>query len=148
MKLPFSIGWGRLALVALCAAALIAWGAIGRIDRDKLAAWGSTVCASAGRQLKPAEGERGEECAKRIAALAQLERDTLKASNTALADARARDNARADRDLAWARADLTRAAQAIKTMEKENEAIGPDDHVGGSWFDALNRVAGLRPPAP
>ncbi|MDH7641191.1 hypothetical protein [Sphingomonas oryzagri] len=148
------IGWladhrkdAVMMLIAAVAAGLYAWGAIGRADRAQLAAWGDKVCASAGAELQPAKGKRGADCAARIADLAREERDTLKVSNAALADARARDQARSRQDVASARADAQRAADAATKMEKANGAIGANDQVGSDWFDSLNRLGGLRGPS-
>jgi len=134
-------------VIAAAAAGLYAWGAIGRADRAQLEAWGGTVCASAGTKLQPDKGKRGEACAARIADLAREERDTLKVSNEALSAAHDRDQARALRDLASAREDVVKAADAARNMEKANGAIGANDQVGRDWFDALNRAGGLRPPS-
>uniref|UniRef100_UPI003B3AF9FA hypothetical protein n=1 Tax=Sphingomonas sp. TaxID=28214 RepID=UPI003B3AF9FA len=86
------------------------------------------------------------ECFGRIDALAAFERDTLAASNAALAAglAEGRRKGVADRNIADLAARERRAAS--ESMEAANARIGTDDHVGGDWFAALNRAAGLRAP--
>jgi hypothetical protein len=132
--------------VAVAAAALYAWGALGRADRDKLVAWGNTVCASAGAELAPAKGARGEACRARVADLARYERDVSAETARILADAAKDREAKATRDADRARQIAADARAAAEAMEKANANIGTDNRVGGDWFGALNRLAGLRAP--
>lgn len=128
---------------AIAAAALYAWGATGRADRDSLIAWADTACASAGAEFQPEDGKRGETCAARLRDLAKFEHDTLQASNTVMADAMAQRDRKAAADLAAATRNANAAAAAAQRMEQANANLS-DDRVGADWFGALNAVAGLR----
>lgn len=133
-------------LVAIGAAAIYAWGAIGRADRASIVAWADTVCASAGSEYQPAEGKRGAACRSRVADLAKQEHDTAVQSAAILAQAATDREAKATRDAAQARATAADARAAADAMEKANGDVS-GDRVGGAWFGALNRVGGLRAPS-
>jgi len=134
-------------LLAVVAAGLWAWAASIRADRDHLIAWGDAICASAGSQLDPPAGKRGDACRTRIADLARYEHDTTAESARILAQAAKDREDKAARDADRARATAADTRAAAEAMEKANGSIGSDDRVGGDWFAALNRVAGLRAPA-
>lgn len=129
--------------LGVAAAALYAWGATGRADRDSLIAWADTSCASAGAEFQPEGGKRGETCAARLRDLAKFQRDTLQASNTVMADAMAQRDRKAAADLAAATRNANAAAAAAQRMEQANAHVS-DDRVGADWFSALNAAAGLR----
>ncbi|WP_019833762.1 hypothetical protein [Sphingomonas sp. PR090111-T3T-6A] len=134
-------------VLAIVAAGLWAWAASIRADRDGLLAWGDAVCASAGAQLDPPNGKRGEACRARVADLARYEHDTTAESAQILAQAAKDREEKAARDADRARATAADTRAAAEAMEKANGSIGSDDRVGGDWFAALNRVGGLRAPA-
>jgi len=136
--------YATLLLVAAAAGALYVWGATGRADRDRMVAWGETVCAAAGSALDPGQGKRGAACQQRVAALAAHERATAIESARILAEAAREREAKAAQDGERARAAAADARAAAETMEKVNAGIGSDDRVGADWFRALNRAGGLR----
>lgn len=134
-----------LIAIAGAAAALYAWGATARKDRDQLQAWAEKACLSAGANFTGA-GKKADGCARRIADLAAFERQTQAATNTILAGAVERQATKSAADTALAQNQAARRTDAAAQMEKADAQIAPDDRVGPDWFDSLNRVAGLRPP--
>ena len=82
-------GPGRAVLspagVAAAGAALYAWGAEGRADRDRMIAWGDRTCAAAGAELMAQDkAKRGLACNAAILALARFKADANDASARAL----------------------------------------------------------------
>lgn len=136
--------WLTLLAVATAAAALYAWGAAARLDRDRMIAWGDRVCASAGAELAPPKGKRGSDCAGRIARLAAFQRDTQIQTAQLLAKALADQQRQSSADAQRSRAAAADARAAAVMMENANAQIGPDNRVGSDWFAALNRAGGLR----
>jgi len=134
-------------LLAAIAAGIYAWGAIARHDRDALIAWGNQVCASAGSELAPTKGKRGEACATSVAQLARDRLATAQQSAQVLAQAQTDHNARETADSAQRSTGIAAIAGAATNMEKVNAQVGQDDRVDGAWFAALNRAGGLRAPA-
>ncbi|WP_454886171.1 hypothetical protein [Sphingomonas oryzagri] len=132
-------------LLAGIAAGIYAWGAIGRHDRDAIVAWGNQVCASAGADFAPQKGKRGQACAADIAQLARDRLATARQSAQVLAKAQTDHDAREVADAAQRSTGTAAIAGAATNMEKVNAQVGPDDHVDGAWFAALNRAGGLRP---
>ncbi len=133
-------------ILLLLILALIGWAWRGYADRDRMVAWGNTVCASAGAELQPAKDVRGTACQTRIAALAKEEHDTAVQTAQILVKASADHDAKASADSVALVAGATNLRAARSTMEKTNAEIGSDDHVGGDWFRSLNRLGGLQPP--
>lgn len=139
-----------IALVITCAI-LYGWGATTEAktaaERDQLAHWIDTACASAGSSYQTAKGKAGDACATAIAGLAQYQRDTTNQTATILAQAAHDHDTKASADATTAAANAAAAQAAHDTMEKADNAIASDDHLGGDWFAALNRLGGLRAPA-
>lgn len=138
-------------LLVIACAVLYGWGASGQAktaaERDQLAHWIDTACASAGSSWTTPKGKAGEQCAAAIVALARYQHDTAAQSATILAQAAHDHDTKANADAAHAAAHAAAAQAARDTMEKADNAIAPDDHAGGDWFAALNRLGGLRAPA-
>lgn len=134
-----------LIAIAGAAAALYAWGATARKDRDQLQAWAEKACLSAGATF-PGAGKKVDPCVQRIADLVAFERQAQAATNTILAGAVERQATKSAADTALTRTQAARRSDAAAQMEKADAQIAPDDRVGPDWFDSLNRVAGLRPP--
>lgn len=116
-----------------------------RRDRDAWSRWASTACAFVDAPIAADAGmvRRADACTVRLGMLARFERETLAESNRALAAHQAGERARMEGDAARAGADARTGREALAAMEKENDRID-QDRVSGPWFDALNRVAGLR----
>lgn len=133
--------------VSIAAAALFAWGAAGHHQRDRLQAWATTRCAAAGEAYAPAtpKSKPGQACATRIDQLAKFERGTNSQTAGVLLGALSDQTRKSNIDAAKARTAAEAAAAASKRMEAVNAAV-QGDQVGGAWFGALNRSAGLRPP--
>lgn len=138
------LGVAGLVVAGLLVWLALQWRALEK-DRDRLARWGELVCVSAGAELAPAKEKRGESCARTIAALAKFKTDAITSSNQVLAGAAVDRQQRADADLAQATADADQRDRAAANMEKADAQVGKDDRVDGSWFGALNNLAGLRP---
>jgi hypothetical protein len=139
-----SRSWLLLLAVASAGAALYAWGAQGRADRDRLLAWGDTVCAAAGAELRPDTGKRGAACALAIADLARFRRDTNEQTTKLLLDDARERSTKMAADALSARRSADAALAAKQQMEAADARIGEDDRVGGEWLAAFNRLAGLR----
>ncbi|WP_069337150.1 hypothetical protein [Sphingobium yanoikuyae] len=137
--------WLTLLAVAAAGAWLYVQYEQVRRDRDAWSRWASTACAFVDAPIAVDVGapRRTDACTVRLGALASFERETLAESNRALAAHQAADRARMQGDAARAGADARTAREALAAMEKENDRID-QDRVSGPWFDALNRVAGLR----
>lgn len=135
-----------LILLAACAvgAALYAWGAEGRLERDRVLAWRERVCAAGGINVRAATYKQGD-CIDRVIALSAFQRDALAASNSLQARALADGAAKSGRDLEQMRVAAQAARSAAETMEKVNAQV-EGDRVGADWFAALNRTGGLRDP--
>jgi len=139
--------------LSIAGAALYAWGAIGRHDRDGQIAtlnhWIETACASAGSPYAGANGKAkpGALCQARVAQLAGEERNTAIQTATILAQAAKERDTKAARDAAQAETNSAAAKSAAASMEKANDAIGSDNQVGGGWFASLNGTGGLHAPA-
>jgi hypothetical protein len=147
--------WLLLLAVAAVAAALYAWGAEGRADRDHLVAWAERTCAatsaafpaSAVEPVPPARKvtvyPRGARCEAEIRSLVAFRRDAAESTAKLLAEAIAEQDAKRSRDVAAAARAARDARAAANLMENANAHVGPDDLVGRDWFDALNRTGGL-----
>jgi hypothetical protein len=172
MKIPFSGAlsrlvpvWGQIKaardwLTLLAVAAAAAWlyyqFATVKHDRDALLAFANVTCAAAGAEFeasavlegkKTVKHKRGELCLVRVRYLSQLERDTLKASNSGLAAALDDHARKSEADASAAARSAAAAAAASHNMERQENAIAQDNRVGPDWFDAINRLAGLQPSA-
>lgn len=134
-----------LIAIAGAAAALYAWGATARKDRDQLQAWAEKACLSAGAPFSGAE-KKVDACAQRIADLVAYERQSQAATNTILGEAVQRQATKSAADTALAQNQAARRTDAAAQMEKADAQIAPDNRVGPDWFDSVNRVAGLRAP--
>ena len=132
-----------LIAIASAAAALYAWGATARKDRDQLQAWAEKACLSAGTQF-PGAGKKVDACAQRIVDLAVYERQSQAATNTILAGAVERQATKSAADATLAKTQAARRTDAAAQMETADAQIAPDNRVGPDWFDSVNRVAGLR----
>lgn len=143
--------WLTLLAVAAAGAWLYVQYEQVRRDRDAWSRWASTACAFVDAPIVFDVGapRRTDACTVRLGALASFERETLSESNHVLAEHQAAERARAQGDAARAGADAAHARETLAAMEKQNDRI-EQDRVGGPWFDALNRLAGLRrePDAP
>lgn len=139
--------WLTLVGVAIVAAWLYWQLATLRKDRDALLAFSEVACASAGSPF-PASGKlkRGEACRQRVRDLAQLELDVTRASNEALKGALDDHATRSRADASAAARHAASAEAAARRMEQADNAIPSDNRVSRHWFDALNNIAGLRPP--
>lgn len=139
-------------LVALAGAAagLYAWGATGRAERDRLDALATQICIAAGGEFtgtKPKRKAKTDGCTALIASHAAYKRESQSATAATLARAAERTQAKGAADRALAAVQSTRRTATTQAMEKADESIAPDDRVGADWFDRLNDLAGLRPPA-
>ena len=150
-------------LVLLAVAGVGAWlyAQLGQIraDRDRLAHFAEVACASSGAPFpasrvagKDAKGKpvtidypAGKLCGERVLALAKFERETDAATASTLADAMTDHDRKAGTDAARAAQDAKAARAATERMEKADAEIDQSNRVGGSWFDAVNDVGGLRP---
>jgi hypothetical protein len=145
--------WLTLLVVASAAAVLYWKFATVERDRNQLRGFARIVCASAGEgfdasieQLagtKRVFHQRGELCGKRIARLAEFERDATRASNEGLSGALRDHQHKSAADLDAVARDAAAAADAARRMEKASAAIGKDDRVGRDWFDALTPRPGI-----
>jgi hypothetical protein len=163
-------GWGAitgardwLTLIALAAAAAYLYAQFATVqhERDQLRTFAGMACAAAGSsydvaqisvkaengQTKTAKVKPGAVCLARARELAAFERDTNSETARILAEAFEEQRRKAGLDAAHARRAAEAAAAAAERMEEADAAIKEDDRVGPAWFDALNGVAGLRPPA-
>ncbi|MCW2399652.1 hypothetical protein [Sphingobium sp. B2D3C] len=134
--------------LAGAAAGLYAWGASGRAERDRLEAWARQLCLAAGGEFtgtKPKGKAALDGCTALVASHAAYKRESQSATATTLARAAERTQAKVAADHALAIAQAARRTANVQAMEKADETIGPDDRVGGDWFDRLNDLAGLRP---
>lgn len=131
---------GELTLVAICALAAFAWVKWSKVtnERDQAVRFAVHACAIAGQPKADAA------CIGAIEALAAFERDALRVSNAALAQAQRDRDAKSAADLAASRQAADRAASAIEQLEKADAQVS-GDHVGADWFGAVNDAAGLRP---
>lgn len=138
--------WLTLLAVAGVAAWLYVQYAQVRRDRNVAIQTIIGLCAIAGEPVIPGDRIRKDSaaaCADRLRQLVRFEREALAESNRVLAEHQADQLARSQRDAARASADAASARSALQAMEEENARI-EQDRVGGPWFDALNRLAGLR----
>ncbi len=168
LKLGASAAWRAIApntewLVLLAVAGVGAWlyAQLGQVraDRDRLAHFAEVACASSGAPFpasrvaaKDAKGKAvvlyypaGKLCGARILALAKFERETDAATASTLATAMNDHDRKAGEDAARAALDAKAARAATERMEKADAEIDQSNRVGGSWFDAVNDVGGLRP---
>lgn len=152
-----ALGWltgNRSYVTFLLVAAAGAWMyvqfATVRADRDDLTTLAQQLCLAAGSELVPDgthQSDRGRNCRSAIISLAAFQRDSQAATARVLIDAMHERDRKQQIDVAAATAAANEARDAALNMEKANATIGPDDRVGGAWFAALNRLAGLRAPA-
>jgi hypothetical protein len=143
--------WLTLVGVAIVAAWLYWQLATLRKDRDALLAFSEVTCASAGSPFPASNGpggklKRGEACRQRVRDLAQLELDVARASNEALKGALDDHATKSRADASAAARHAASAEAAVRKMEQADNAITSDNRVSRHWFDALNNIAGLRPP--
>lgn len=119
-------------------------------DRDSMGRWSDVTCALTGKVYRAPGMERkqwGVACQAEVQALAQFRKNTLEASNSAMAGHVEAQLKKASADLAAARRANEQTAKALKRMEAANAAV-QEDRVSGDWFGALNELGGLRAPAP
>lgn len=137
-----------LTLIALsiAAAGLYAWGATGRADLARLTATADGICAAAGSAIEVEGRKRGVDCRAAVARLATAEQQTREQTARILTDAAATRDRKAQDDIAAARRAAEQARIAARNMETAEHAIDQNNNVGGDWFDALNRLGGLRAP--
>ena len=139
-----------LLALAGAAAGLYAWGATGRAERDRVNAWARQICLTAGGEFtgtKLQGKDKPDGCTALVASLAAYKRESQSATAATLARAADRSQVKAVADRTLAGAQASRRAATEQAMEKANESIAPDDRVGADWFDRLNDLAGLHPPA-
>lgn len=134
--------------IAIVAGGLWVRGEHAIADRDRAVAVADGICAAAGSAWMP-EGagprDRGKACRISVADLAAFKAKAIAESARLLAE-HERDRAnRTAGDVQEALRAASRTAAAARRMEKANEQVPEDDRVDGSWFAALNDLAGLRP---
>lgn len=127
---------------------VLAWGAQGYRERDRLAGFAREICASAQSDYAPPKETAGKACRKAVADLVVFKSETNAASAQILADALADQNSRNTRAADQARQAADAARAAAEHMEAVNAQVQSDDRVGRDWFAALNRAGGLRDPQP
>ncbi|MFA6125081.1 hypothetical protein [Sphingomonas sp.] len=150
-------------LVLLAVASLGAWlyAQLGQIhaDRDRLAHFAEVTCAASGTpfpastvEAKDKKGKlvaiaypAGKLCGERVLNLAKFERETDAATAQTLADAMSQHDEKSADDAARAARDAKAARDSTERLEKADAEIDDSNRVGGSWFDAVNDVGGLRP---
>lgn len=138
-----------LTLLALAGVAAFLWWeyATVRADRDRFRAWADVVCASVGTSFAPAAKSKltpGAQCKAEVAALAKFRTDQALLTTRTLAEENTKREAKLGRDLTEATRNARSAIKAAAAMENADDAV-QSDHVDADWFDALNRLAGLRP---
>lgn len=137
-------GFLTLFLVAGMATGLWAAYANVRAERDDILAMAELICASAGSTFETDKGTPGEPCARKVKLLAAFRSDTQAATAQRLIAVLQEREDKQSRD-AERRAAALEAQRAAATAMIHAEEQVHDDQVNGSWFAALNRVAGLRP---
>ena len=144
------IGSNRAFLTLLAVAMVAAWlwaaYASTKATLTATVAMAERICAAAGSEYQPAKGKPGEACARAVTQLARFKSEAQdKTSEALLAAIHARE-AKQARDTAQRQARLDARLAALSAMHNAEEEVH-DDQVTGSWFAALNRLAGLRAPA-
>lgn len=129
-----------LLALAIAGGALYAWGASASREADRLTSWAASTCQAVGQDFEGIAPT--SPCRKRIAALVKFQLETSNATATVLANAQARQQAKAAADLDLA-TDQAAARQAAATeMETANNEVAQDT-AGPDWFRALNGLIGL-----
>lgn len=135
-----------LLVVAIAAAALWAAYASVRADRDATLNMAERICAAAGSEFVVKQGQPGAACAKQVARLARFRAEAQEKNSEALIAAMLAREEKQARDADRRQARLEARLAALSTMTAAEEEVR-DDQVSGSWFAALNHLAGLRAPA-
>lgn len=136
-----------LTLIALAVAAAWLWASYAstRADLADTTHRAERICAAAGSAFVTGEGKPGEACAKQVQQIARFRSEAQgKTAETLIAAMRAREEKQA-RDAERRQARLEARLAALSAINTAEEQVH-DDQVTGSWFAALNRVAGLRAP--
>lgn len=135
-----------LLAVALAAAGLWVAYASTKAELTETIHRAERICAAAGSAYQPAEGKPGEACARQVARLAAFKSEAQdKTNETLLAALHAREE-KQTRDAERRQARLESRLAALSAMHTAEDNIR-DDQISGSWFAALNRLAGLRAPS-
>ncbi len=136
-----------LTLLAVAMAAAWLWAAYASTKAALTAtvAMAERICAAAGSEYQPAKGKPGEACTRDVTRLARFKSEAQSQTNEALLAAIRDREAKQARDTAQRQARLESRLAALTAMHTAEEQVH-DDQVAGSWFAALNRLAGLRAP--
>ena len=136
-----------LTLLAVAMAAAWLWAAYASTKATLTAtmAMAERICAAAGASYVTDKGKPGEACARDVTRLARFKSEAQSQTNEALLAAMHAREAKQARDTAEREARLDARLAALSAMRTAEEQIH-DDQVSGSWFAALNRLAGLRAP--
>lgn len=135
-----------LLAVALAAAGLWAAYASSKAELTETVHQAERICAAAGSEFVVKQGTPGAACAKQVARLARFKAEAQEKTNEALITAMHEREAKQARDAERRQARLEARLTALATMTTAESEVY-DDQVHGSWFAALNRLAGLRAPA-
>lgn len=104
------------------------------------------ICAAAGSEFAAKDGQPGAACVREVIRLAAFKAEAQDRTNEALIAAMHEREAKQARDAERRHARLEARLAALSTMTAAEEEVR-NDQVSGSWFAALNRLAGLRAPA-
>lgn len=169
MKRILKLVWGFIApntewLVLLAVASVAAYfyadGRAVRADRAAILNGAELICAGVGAEFassitreKDTKGKdvtvdhaRGAVCQRTVRNLASFKAGTDAETAKILAQAMHDHDDKSNSDAARAARSADAARAASERMEKADAEIDQSNRVGAAWFDALNDVAGLRPP--
>ena len=138
-------GFLTLLTVAMVAAWLWASYASTKATLTATVAMSERICAAVGSAYQSAKGKPGEACAREVTQLARFKSESQDKTSEALLAAMSAREAKQARDTAKRQAQLDARLAALSTMHTAEEQVH-DDQVTGSWFAALNHLAGLRAP--
>lgn len=108
--------------------------------------WAERICAAAGSEFAAKDGKPGAACVRQVAQLARFKAEAQENTSEALIAAMLAREEKQARDADRRQARLEARLAALSTMTAAEEEVR-DDQVSGSWFAALNHLAGLRAPA-
>jgi len=134
-----------LLAVALAAAGLWVAYASTKAELTETTLRAEQICAAAGSAYQPATGKPGEACARQVTRLTAFKSEAQDKTNEALLAAMHAREEKQARDAERRQARLESRLAALSAMHTAEEEVH-DDQVTGSWFAALNRLAGLRAP--
>jgi len=136
-----------LTLVALAAAAAWLWAAYAGVNARLVDTThrAERICAAAGSAFVTGKDKPGEVCASHVQQLARFKSDAQDKTAEALITAMHAREVKQARDAERRQARLEARLASLSAMNSAEEQVH-DDQVTGSWFAALNRLAGLRAP--